>query len=278
MIRHNLPGTDTRVVAQQKLVDKLTADLARLNERSQTRAAAFQTASAPLAACEDWLKNGKPGGVALQDFGGPAAKLNKGESITDGILRLQRRCRELKSDLHRVKSAPHPSGWAKERLREMVEQLAVRGAPDPTLLLEHGGDVVWPTLRVQSEVYGAERSLAFHEAVDVVGLVAFLLKPTLISALDALVDEEKDNDAALTDEARQKAETEVMGDLLEQERLEAALIWTAQAQGLPIEFRGDCNPIAILQLRLVTTAKPNGQEPSSWMHAYDVVRPSAGRR
>ena len=92
---YNLPGTDARVVAQQKLVDKLTADLKRLNERSEMRAAAFQTASAPLAACEDWLKHGKPSGVMLQDYDGPAPKLLKNEDVLSGIERLRRRVREL---------------------------------------------------------------------------------------------------------------------------------------------------------------------------------------
>ncbi|OSI79310.1 hypothetical protein BSZ21_01530 [Bradyrhizobium canariense] len=37
-----------------------------------------------------------------------------------------------------------------------------------------------------------------------------------------------------------------MGDLLAVERDEAALVWPAQAQGLPVEHRADINPLALL--------------------------------
>src|SRR5258708_23771657 len=95
--------------------------------------------------------------------------------------------------------------------------------PDVSGLIEHDQDVQWPMQRVQSQVIGAERSLAFHEAVDVVGLFAFLLKPAMISVLDALVDAEKDDKNSLSHEARQQREAEAMGDLIDIERQEAEL-------------------------------------------------------
>jgi hypothetical protein len=45
--------------------------------------------------------------------------------------------------------------YAKQRLREMVEQLAQRGAPDVTNLIEHDRDVVWP---MQRAVGGSRRA------------------------------------------------------------------------------------------------------------------------
>ena len=154
----------------------------------------------------------------------------------------------------------------------MVDQLAQRGAPDPTNLLEHGGEIIWPMSRVQAEVYGAERSLAFHEAVDVVGLVAFLLRPTLISALDALVDEEKDDAASLSHEERQRQEAQVRSDVLAVERDEAALTWRAIDDKLPVEFRSDINPIAVLQVQLRTAPRAI-DGPTTSPLAYDVVQP-----
>jgi hypothetical protein len=41
----------------------------------------------------------------------------------------------------------------------------------------------------------------------------------------------------------------VMGDLLAVERDEAALVWQAQAQNLPVEHRADISPLALLGLR-----------------------------
>jgi hypothetical protein len=156
------------------------------------------------AACEDYLRHGVPGNCTLEPVEVEPPKLNKGEGVLDGIERLRRRGRGLKADLHRIASAPFPSSYSKQRLREMVEQLAARGTPDVTNLIEHDREIIWPTLRVQSEVHGAQRSLAFHEAIDVVGLFAAILKPAMISFLDTLVDAEKDDAAALSHEAARK--------------------------------------------------------------------------
>jgi hypothetical protein len=47
-------------------------------------------------------------------------------------------------------------------MREAIEILAQRGAPDVSMLIEHDRELVWPTMRVQSEVHGERRSLAVH--------------------------------------------------------------------------------------------------------------------
>jgi hypothetical protein len=273
---HGLPSTDNRVVAQQRLVNKLTDDFRRLQERSETRAAAFQAASQAQANVETWLKSGRPGGTTLLDHDGPEPKLLKGESVIDAIERLRRRGRELKADLHRIESAPFPSSYAKQRMRQMIEQLAQRGQPDVSGLIELDRDIVWATLRQQADVVStAQRALAFHEAVDVVGLAAFLLKPTLISALDALVDEESDDANSLTHEARQQREAEVMGDLLSVEREESALVWLAQSQNLPCEFRHDISPVALLGLKLITTPRATNAASTPELASFDLA---GGRR
>jgi hypothetical protein len=60
-----------------------------------------------------------------------------------------------------------------------------------------------------------------------------------------------------THEMRQQRVAEVMGDLLAVERDEAALVWQAQAQNLPVGHYNDCSSLAILQWRLVTA--PGGR-------------------
>ena len=86
-------------------------------------------------------------------------------------------------------------------------------------------------------------------------LLAWLHRDALIKALDTAIASEADDAAALSHEVRQQREAEVMGDLLAVERDESALIWAAQAQGLPVEQRNDCSPLAILQCRLVTAPR-----------------------
>ena len=80
--------------------------------------------------------------------------------------------------------------------------------------------------------------------------------------------------ATLTHEAREKAEAEVMADLLDIERQEAAVVWRGQSEGLPVEHRADCSPLAILQLRLITAPRADVPATSAG-HAWDIVM---GRR
>ena len=49
-------------------------------------------------------------------------------------------------------------------------------------------------------------------------------------------------------------ESELLGDLLDQEMIEAACVWKAIDAQLPAWFRGDLDARAILQIRLVTLA------------------------
>jgi hypothetical protein len=267
------PG-DPRVVAAEKHRDKLTAEFERLRGLQTVRTAQWQAASAALSNTENWLRHGKPSGVQLLDNDGPEPKLAKGEAnLLDAVENRRRRARELRADLHRIASAPFPSAYCKQRLRQIVEQAAAHGAPDVSGLVElDQEDVRWPQKRVRSEVLGTQGALAFHEAVDVVGLLAFLLKPTLISALDALVDAEQDDPAALTHEQRQKAEAEAQNDLLATERDICALIWRGQADGLPLEFPADISPIALLGLRLVTPPRADGLPGTTPGLSWDLLR------
>ena len=125
---------------------------------------------------------------------------------------------------------------------------------------------------VRAAVYGVERAFASHEAVDPVGLLCWLFKDAMVAALDREIISESDDDVALTPEARQERESELLGDLLEQEMLEGAATWRAIDAGLPIEFRADIDPRAVLQIKMVTLAKPKWQEPTSPGHAFDLVR------
>ncbi len=81
---------------------------------------------------------------------------------------------------------------------------------------------------------------------------------------------EADDATALTHEARQQQEAEVMGDLLACERDESWLVWRGMEERLPVEHRADCSPLAILQCRLETAPAVNGRGTSP-MHAFDIV-------
>ena len=61
-----LKPDDVRVTEAQRHLDKLTADFERLKQLQDVRTAAWQTASQAMAACEAWLKTGRPGGTVLE--------------------------------------------------------------------------------------------------------------------------------------------------------------------------------------------------------------------
>jgi hypothetical protein len=122
----------------------------------------------------------------------------------------------------------------------------------------------------------APGAVAFAELPDALALTCWLHKDALIAALDREIVAESDDAAALTHEARQQRAAEVQGDLLAVERDEAALMWRAQAENLPVEHRADISPLALLSLRVVTARRAGVSPGSSTEHAYDIVM--TGRR
>ncbi len=213
--------SDSRQVTEaQRTLGRATEEFERIKQRSETKTAAWQAASGALANAETWLKSGRPSGVLLQDQETEVPKLAKGENgVLDAIENRRRRVRELRADLHRIRSAPFPSAHAKQQMREQIEALAMQGGPSVSLLIEHDGKIVWPMQMTRSEVRGGERpALAFSETLDAVALTCWLHKSALIAALDREIGTESDDPASLSHEAREKAEAEVMGDLLDIER------------------------------------------------------------
>ena len=97
-------------------------------------------------------------------------------------------------------------------------------------------------------------------------------KDALIKRLDDEISSEADDAAAMSHEARQKAEAEVMAELLDIERQEAALTWSAIEQGLPVEFRADVSPLAILQVQLVTVPRAEDMPETTQGYSWPLRR------
>jgi hypothetical protein len=252
---------DPQVVQARQALARLADEARWLEELERERSERWRSASRPLQACESWLKDGGvPPGVMLVDHEVDVPKLVKGESITDAIERLRRRGREVKATIHSIQSSCFPRSYCKGRMREQVGALAQAGTPDVATLIEFDRDIAWPTMRVQSSVYNTGTpAIAFAEVPDTVALLAWAFRDALIARLDAEIDAEADDAAALTHEQRQQREAEAQGDLLAIERDESWLVWSAQAQNLPVEHRADINPVALLGVRLVTAPTVNRQ-------------------
>jgi|SoiMethySBSTD1v2_1073268.scaffolds.fasta_scaffold229320_2 hypothetical protein len=103
------------------------------------------------------LAAGSIAGTVIDAFDGPPPKLGKNEDILGAVSRLERRCRELRADAHRVSSAPFPLSFARERLREIVQTWAQQGAPNCSPLIEHEhGEIAWPTRTLRSQIFNVE--------------------------------------------------------------------------------------------------------------------------
>ena len=133
----NLKPDDPRVIVAEQHLAKLVADQRRLNDRNETRSAAWREAGYPLVNVETWLRDGRPHGTVLQDYDGPAPKLLKNETVIDAIERLRRRGRDLNADLNRIRSAPFPSAYVRGKIKREVEALAQAGTPVVSDVLEH---------------------------------------------------------------------------------------------------------------------------------------------
>jgi hypothetical protein len=116
-------------------------------------------------------------------------------------------------------------------------------------------------------------SLAFAQTIDAPALFCWTFKDALIAALDREIDAAADDQNALASEARERAEAELSGDLLDVERQEAALTWRAQAEGLLVEHRPDCAPQAILALQLVTRVQLVSPPATSQDLMVEIVEP-----
>ncbi len=245
-----MPDDHVSVAVARCEAERTAAVSKRLEDLHSARSAAVATANAVLSQVTTWLRDGgKPAGTVLEPVEIEAPKLLKNESLADGVERLRRRVRELRADLHRIRSAPYPASYCKARARAQIEALAQRGAVNVGALIEHDGDIEFPALQLRTMVHNATPgAVAFHETADAVALICWAFKDALVKQLDAEIDAEADDAAALSVEARQQQEAAVLGDLTYIERQEAELAWQSAGQ---VEHRSDISPAALLSVRLL---------------------------
>ena len=124
-------------------------------------------------------------------------------------------------------------------------------------VIEHDRSVVWPMQRLQGSIINAQAP-TFRSPKCLMCSVCLrsFIRTALLASLDALVSEEADDAAALTHEARQQQEAEVMGDLLAVERDEARLCGAQWTSGCRSSIAADCSPLAILQCGLLRLRAP----------------------
>ena len=133
-------------------------------------------------AVEGWLSPAP--GTIIEAFDGEPPKPIKGESIIDSVARLERCCRKLRADAHRIESAPFLSTPAKERMREIVATLARWGTECLDVDRHERSEIAWPMRTLQSTILNAEglRPIAFAEIEAGVLTLAWLFGDVMIAA------------------------------------------------------------------------------------------------
>ncbi|MGJ5180393.1 hypothetical protein ACQR16_24495 [Bradyrhizobium oligotrophicum] len=265
-----LDDDDVSVIDAARKLAAVDAEMTRLNELLETRQARSRNAGASVTNLEGWLRTGRPGGTAIvpADDIDVASVLKKGETVAAALDRIRRRLRELDADEHRVKSAPIPAAYAKAQARAAIEQLAERGTPDVSALVEAGHAIGWPLTmqrlglaaivgKTGDQIVGN----AMGEVIDTAALFVWLHRDALVARLEREIDAITDDVAALSPQDRERKLSEIAQDKLAIERSEASLVWSLQRDGLPVEHRTDADPRAVLGVELQVIAKPEGSKP-----------------
>jgi hypothetical protein len=252
---HGLSEDHPQAMQERKAIAKITAELERIDNLIEVRSAKWQTATKLLQAIDQFvIGGGMPRGCDAEEAEPPKVKANG--NLSAAIEAERHRVRELRADAHRITSSPYPAADSKRRMREAIENLAARGRPSVARMVEQGaGEIDFADEQYRVPVFtDREAGIAALAIPDVLGLIAFLFKPALIAALDSEISSESDDGSALSEKQRAEQLAQIETDILAHERIEAALVWSAQVQGIGIEQRPDISVLALLGLRLVTRA------------------------
>lgn len=213
-------------------------------ERSKT----MQQHARLISALEDYCSRHLRSRKTVEVHDGAAPELKSGEDAAAAVERCRRRVRELSADAHRIKSAPWHASHAKQRMREEVARLAARGEPSVLALIESSdGGVAWRE-RVFHDVLIGGRLLTNVGDPGALALMFWLHHDAIVQRLEALIDEQADDQNALTLEQRSEQLAEIARDLLATEREEAYWTDAAIAAGAAVLHRADLDPRAALML------------------------------
>ncbi|MGO7030640.1 hypothetical protein ACCS91_27255 [Rhizobium ruizarguesonis] len=157
----------------------------------------------------------------------------------------------LFADRHETLSKATPSVEIKARARAEIEELARRGRPNVTSMVNHGPNegVIWPDYKTIARGSGIAVVLpgdtGHTRRVDAphLPLLAWLFKDRMLEAIEAEIDANSEDEHALSVEQRVKKLAEIDARILAAERVDVAL--TRQAGGA-IDYREDTDPRAFL--------------------------------
>lgn len=227
-------------------VERAKAGLDRARARYEAASQRLQE-HAYLARTLGWLEDARRDGLRLK---ATAVPIVKARDLRAEVDRIRAEITEISTAWEETEAAPRPSADAIAALNDDIDAIAARGRPAVDLRRRSG-----PPVRLMEREFllniragGAEANVAPGLIGD--GGAAFLvwlLRNEIKERIAALVGD-KDTPGALSDEAREARFSELSARRLELERLEEATIVAAEAEGMFIPRRSDCDPRAILEI------------------------------
>lgn len=237
-----------QVTAERSKLKKLVDEQKQRGELLEIRSARSQALGRLIGSLKTWILSGRPGGTAIQMLPPINPVLRKNETIPQALERNQLRLRELTADIRRAETAPIPKSIAKRRVQDQLANIARNGRPSTMRLLAHGTKLEFPTKPERLEIISTatdQYSYATGELPDAIALLTWLFSEAIAEKIEHLIDQDADEGAALSDEARAELLAQLNADFLSTEREEVALVVAAQGTGAFVPFRPDCSPAAI---------------------------------
>ncbi len=151
---------------------------------------------------------------------------------------------ELRADLHDVLSAPRDAAEVKKLASELITGMSARGAPNINSLLDGIPEIQFP-MQYKSELTNTKSMMVHVEQPMVKEILCWLHHDAMIARLNEEIDASVDPETTITEKERQEKVTALSASLLEQERLEEAIIEALPAGTLR---RPDADPRAVFGL------------------------------
>ncbi|MFL9824110.1 hypothetical protein [Rhodoplanes sp. SY1] len=240
------PPTSGEIAAALAPVDaelsRVVEDIARVEGRAELARASATRVRGLLGAIERWVA-GVPADKELSEHrggGSLATSPTRAREVTAELIETKRRrVRELLADLRQIDAAPYLSANVKARWRAQLDQLAERGRPNVFPSVERGEPIEFPEIAVSNH------PAADKMVPDGFSFLVWAFRDHVAAKIDAEIDANADDAAALSDQARREKFREVLGDLLAAEREEETLVAAAK---FDVDRRPDADPRAVLGL------------------------------
>jgi hypothetical protein len=224
------PATAIDAIAEAAgRVEAADAAIAEIDERIERLR---RQSPSCLARVEGWLKSLPVSGDAAATIGYGATMAyvepadhveiayRKGESPQAALERLRQEIQSAKVELATARAAPLPSSEVKENVRREIEALAERGRPNFLPAIDLGAPVKWPQVAHQNFGGKADTSRPTIGAVsgggggpDYLGILAWAHRDAMIAAAEREIDELAENEYALSSEARETKEAELLAKI-----------------------------------------------------------------